>query len=353
MHGPCSGPRGAWRYVLTALTLVTAGCASDAVVAPPPKTDVSQLYWALTLDHHAVTLSTVAPYDTIRLTATPRTVNGDVLADLPAPTYTSLDLDRAHVDPDGLVHVVKTGTKIPVVATLVVGNVRHADTAFINVTSMASPTLPVSLSIDPKDRNPLDSAKIAEGTAKTLSALIKNASGTTINGLAVYYVSLDPTVAKIDRSTGRLEPVHPGHVTLIASATAYGVTVADTLVFKIGYALFVNPNFDPAVNNFVPSRIIIGAGGNVVFFNGTGTAVDVTFDDPSAALQDTRFCPIAPIVCGTGNIDAFSAQQDRDNGVITLPGARGRSFAVPGTYPFHSTIFGTTGEIVVMDESTL
>src|SRR5690242_15951235 len=61
-----------WRHLFVFGLLGLAGCGSDRVdtqINPNPST----LYWALTLDQHAITLSTVSPYDTVRLTAIPRT----------------------------------------------------------------------------------------------------------------------------------------------------------------------------------------------------------------------------------------------------------------------------------------
>ena len=89
------------------LALGVAGCGGDPSVTPPPQQDPTTLFWQLTLNVRAATMSTVAPYDTIRITATPRTISGSPITDLPAPTYTSLDLDRAQVDSMGLVHVIE------------------------------------------------------------------------------------------------------------------------------------------------------------------------------------------------------------------------------------------------------
>ena len=73
--------RGGAAAILAALL----GCGSDSV-APTPTTDVSHFYWSLTLGQHAINLSTVAPYDTVRIAATPRKADGTPLTD--AATYT-------------------------------------------------------------------------------------------------------------------------------------------------------------------------------------------------------------------------------------------------------------------------
>lgn len=335
--------------------LVAVGCAGDAAVAPPPATNVDSLYWALTLDHRAVTLSTVAPYDTIRLTATPRNVRGEPLSGLPAPTFTSLDLDRAQVSADGLVHVIGTGEGVPVVATLVVGNIRHADTTMINITDTAAPPELTSLSIHP-DAN--DTAAAAAGEYQDLTARAQGADDAPITGLSVYYETLDNTVATIDRSNGFFRPSRPGHVTVIATATAYGVTRADTLPVVVGYpvsGLIINvtPQKDASgntVNGFVPSDFTVGVGAVILFFNPTTAATDITFDDPTNVAQDDRDCGFLPSLCGTGSIEAWAKDPDDQSGLSAI---RARSFPVPGTYTYHSTIFGTTGRLVVVDPRTI
>jgi hypothetical protein len=359
MRRRCALSRPSLRCAAAVLALVVSGCASDATVAPAPANGDQQMYWALTLDHHAVTLSTVAPNDTIRLTATPRTVDGTPLTDLLAPTFTSLDHDRIAVSADGLVRVIKTGDQIPVVATLAVGNLLHSDTVFINVTAAAPPPVLAALSIQPESG---DSAKTATGSARDILARAIAADNSEIEGLAVYYTSLDPTIATIDRASGFLQPVRPGHVNVIATATAYGVTKADTLRLTIGYpvtGLTINVVAQRTVSGqivggFSPDRLVIGPGGTVLIGNHSGIVTDMTFDDPTNVMQVDMWCRppfsiIAPLMCGSGNIEAFAREPNDTQGLTAL---RTRRFPVPGTYNYHSTIFGTTGTIVVVDETT-
>jgi hypothetical protein len=349
--------RREWLAVLP--MLVVLGCAGDAPETPPPVTDPARIYWALTLDHHAVTLSTVAPYDTIQLTATPRTLDGTPLSGLPAPTFESLDLDRAQVSADGLVHAIKSGTQIPVVATLTVDNLRHADTVLINVTDEATPPVLASLSIQPDSG---DSAKTALDVNRSVTTHTLAADGSPISGLAVYYTTLGSDVATIDRATGFLFPVHPGHVTIVASATAYGVSRTDTLRYTIGYS--VQRELDvvaqvsasgQTVGGFNPPVIFVGPGARIIIVNQTNLATDLTFDDPTNVARDEEFCvppyiDAFPFFCEDGNVEAFANDPNDPSGASIF---RFRRFPVPGTYRYHSTIFGTTGTIVVVDESTL
>jgi hypothetical protein len=339
-----------------ALAALAAACATqDATVGPAPRTDAGQ-FWALTLDYHAVTLSTAAPYDTIRLTATPRDAAGNALAGLAAPRFRSNDLERVVVDSNGLVHAVQPGTQVLVIATVSVGSITLADTAAITVTNLASPPGLASFSIQPA---PGDSAMTTIDAPITLPTRALDSSGNPIDGLSVYYTAADDRTARIDRYTGEIFGVYPGHVTLTATATAYGVTKSDTVRYVIGWPSYATIAIAPrttktgqVVNGFVPGSITIGVGATVLFGNETTTLTDVTFDNPAAVDSSALYCFYAqfgfPWLCGTGNIEPFALDS-------TVYGSelRARSFPVPGTLSYHSTLFGTTGVIVVVDWHTL
>jgi hypothetical protein len=331
--------------------LVALGCASDATVSPSPAVDDSHMYWALTLDHRAVTLSTAPGYDTIRLTATPRNVAGQPLSDFPAPVYTSLDLEHVQVDADGLVHAIASGSALAVVASLTQDNHTHSDTVLINVTEDAPPPVLATFSIHPL---PGDSAKTSTDVQKSLQARTEDASGTPIEGLSVDYKTSDPTTAAIDRSTGVIQPIRPGHVVVVATATAYGITKRDTLNFTIGYPITLllsvalqQSSSGQQVAAFVPNHLVMGTGGVVLIFNPTTVATDITFDDPTNVAQADDYCGFLVAFCGTGNIEPFASNPDDPS---STSGNRARRFPVPGTYRYHSTIFGTTGSIDIIDE---
>jgi hypothetical protein len=337
---------------LALLALAALGCASDATVSAPPAVDDSHMYWALTLDHRAVTLSTAPDYDTIRLTATPRNVAGQPLSDFPAPTYTSLDLEHVQVDADGLVHAIASGNDLAVVASLTQDNHTHSDTVLINVTEDASP--PPALATFSIQPIPGDSAKTSTDVQKSLQARTEDASGTPIVGLAVDYRTSDPTTATIDRSTGVIQPIRPGRVIVVATGTAYGITKGDTLSFTIGYpvTLLLSVALQQSASGqqvaaFVPNHLVMGTGGVVLIFNPTTVATDITFDDPANVAQADEYCGFLPDFCGSGNIEPFASNPDDPS---STSGNRARRFPVPGTYRYHSTIFGTTGAIDIVDE---
>src|SRR5881394_859856 len=136
---------------LTGVAGGMAGCGGVDPVASyaGPVTDPTLLYTSLTVDHPAITMSTVAPYDALQLTATPRDALGNPMTGLPAPMYLSSDTTKVRVSADGMVTAVGTVIGVRVIATLVAGPVSHVDTALIDVTNTATPPKLASLSIQP------------------------------------------------------------------------------------------------------------------------------------------------------------------------------------------------------------
>lgn len=333
------------------LTAIAAalGCGSDPA-APTPAHEGSHLYWALTFDQHALNLSTAAPYDTARITATAFASTGEPLPDAPAPTYRSGDPERLQVSGDGFLRAIGAGTAIPLVAELTIGNIKHTDTALVDITTDPAPPTLASFSIHPI---PGDSAIWEANQLENFTMygprmiVPHDADGNVISGLAVYFASSDTTTARIDRQTGELNGIRPGQVLITASTTAYGAVKADTVPFTItmpaAMAVVVRPtNYDAPEADvmFEPRGVTIAAGGTVLFLRGIfSPPIEITFDDTTNVAEDHLFC-----YCGSGNIPAFGG----DTLDPFTNGVRARSFPVPGTYVFHtSTLNGATGSIVV------
>ena len=53
-------------------------------------------------------------------------------------SHTQVDV-RVQVGADGVLHAIKTGSRIPVVVALSAGNVTHTDTVYVTVTNKATP----------------------------------------------------------------------------------------------------------------------------------------------------------------------------------------------------------------------
>jgi hypothetical protein len=337
---------------------VTGGCGADAPSTSSPS-GPSAPYWALTLDHHAVTLSTIAPYDTIRLTATPRNVDGTPLTGLPGVIYASTDLSRVQVSADGVVQAVAAGDGIAVTATLQAGNLTHADTAIINVSADTAPRPLASLSIQVQ---PPDSATIPMGsfTPKVLPVVLLDVGGNPISDAAVYFQSSNPAIATVDRSAGAVTGNVPGTVTITATATVYGASRADSIRFTVGYpgpgqtVVIFGPQpvaNSPPVPGFLPADVTISTGANVVFSMTPGyTPTDVTFDDPTHVAEDTISSPFLGGMTGAGNIPTVTGCTSGLDYVSRFEQCnRSRVFPVAGVYPYRSVATGAAGRVTVVD----
>lgn len=354
----CSSRRSGGIVVIS--TVVLVGCVADAVYAPPPVTDPTKLYWSLALDHRAITMSLEPPYDTIQLTALPLTIQGRPISGLPAPTFTSLDLDHVQVSAQGLVHAIATGTQNVVVASLTTGNDTHVDTVYIDVTDSATYPVLSTFTIHPDVG---DSAKTAVGFGTTIQWRASDPGGNPIGDLSVYYAASDSTYATIDRS-GFLRPIRPGKLKVYATATAYGVTKADTLPYTLGFPISANTQITATTNStgqrilvFVPDKMVAGPGAVVLFGNESKQLVGVTFDNPTnvdsvtTASEYYLYCSYFAILCGSGNIPPFGVTPSDTSDISKMVAAlRLREFPVPGTYTFHSTVSGATGQITIMNQ---
>ena len=138
------------RVALPSLLCAVAamGCGTD-YVSPATPTDPSQLFATLALDHHAIVLSTTAPWNTIQLTATPMNVDGEPLTGLPAATYSLSDSGSVAITPDGELTALAPASGVLVIASMSGGNSTRKDTAYVTVTDV--PTAPVltTFSIQP------------------------------------------------------------------------------------------------------------------------------------------------------------------------------------------------------------
>ena len=355
---------GAW--LLTATLL--AGCGGLEPVAPySPITDPAALFMSLTLDHGAINLSTAAPYDKLQLTATPRDANGTPMPGLPTPTFRSSDTTKVWVTPEGLLQARQPGSRIRVIAELVVdGNIRHADTAMVNVTSSAPPPKLDVLSLEPVDEGAVWSMTsvqslfgqllfyLASGRsfqpAFDLKAL--DPDGNPIPGLAVEYESLDPEVVRVDPVSGNIRLLQPGEARLVARTTTYGVTMADTTLFTVtlpmieGVWIQRGPEGQPPT--VTSKTVVIRPGGYVFWTNQTADSVRVTFDDPAGAERIEEICTAYgatyPAHCESGDMAPFMGGESsfQDN-------TRGRQFKEPGSYTFHIEPLGITGQVVVTE----
>lgn len=340
---------------LSVLGLVSCG---DGAAPTEPMLDAAELYWALQLDQHAVTLALEPPFDTLTVTATPRNPDGAVLQGLGPVTFRSADPTRVQVSPAGVLRAVKAAGRIAVVAELRARNVTHADTVFVRVTAAAPPHPLASLSIDVHP----DSTRVgAHGSGnRRIVPRVTDVNGTPFTGALVDFASSDESLARIDRATGNMTTLtRRGPVDIVASATAYGVRLADTVMYTIGaptrFLIVIGrgsaygASTATAVN---ATSVRVAAGANVVWVWGPDLPpTDLTFDDPTlveAATVGLNGTPIGANT-GAGNIPPPEGCVSTNPAAI-LSCAKGRRFPVPGVYRYRSTLTGATGQIIVEAE---
>jgi hypothetical protein len=320
-----------------------------------------QAYWTLQLNYRAVNMSTVVPFDTVRLTASATNVAGAPLAAHGRVTYRTLD-SAVSVDSTGLVtarSVTDSGAWARVIASLQdpVANLTHVDTAFIRVTDTV-PHIPLdTFSLRP---TPNDSAKRSVdddngfGAPRNFAWPVHAADrvghilcDTTTCPLLVDYRSANPLIANIDRATGQVTAVEIGHTFLTASTWAYGVVMRDSILFIIGHKISYNISIglsdqsgDTTATFGAPPKVTLGVGAVVTFlcapFSTPACAqpVDVAFDhqtgiDTASAHLGSFALPIS----GSGNIPTFGGDPN------IIQDLRARRFKAPGTYRFYSTLF--------------
>lgn len=353
-------------WLAMAVTLV--GCGDIQPVEPySPITDPTTLFMSLTLDHGAINLSTAAPYDELQLTATPRDAAGTPMTTLGAPTFRSSDTTKLWVTPDGLLQARKPGNGIRVIAELVAeGNVRHADTALVNITANDAPQMLDVLSLEPTGEEavwpmaPLQSVLgqllflLSSGRSFQPGFQVKalDPEGSPIPGLVMEYESLDPEIASVNPIFGNVTVLQPGDVRVVVRTTAYGVSKADTTVFTATLPLINSVMIEPGPNDgpptVKPTTLMVRPGGYVFWSNLTLDSVSVTFDDPASATVIDDLCTglgaVYPAHCDAGNIAPFMSDANSfyDN-------TRGRRFMELGRYTFHIEPLGVAGQVIVSE----
>jgi hypothetical protein len=344
------------------------GCGEDVGgVAPTP---VTQLYWALTLNEHAVTLALTPPYDTIRLHAVARNANGDSLRS-PGPVQYTVADSAVKIDSAGLVtakyNTTARGKPTFVIASLqdTARHVTHVDTVFIQVTptAPASPLTTFSIQLPTTD----SAIRSVSDNAVTLTPKVLDANGVSMgSNILVAYWSSDSVRGKITSRTvntitdkgGKLKGVRLGHVTYYATTWAYGVAMKDSLPYtytlsnKVLVSVLEKTPYESLtpILYFYPTVITVGVGAVVTWDNqNENMPVDIVFDDTtnvdSARVSNSPLFPFT----GRGNISDFYL--DTSGGYTFADNfqnsRRARAFPVAGVYPYHSARYGTAASIVV------
>jgi hypothetical protein len=380
-----------WRLLLCLLLLSTVGgvfsCGGDSTTGPPRRSD-AQTFWALRLNQRAVQLALVPGANTVQLSATPVNAAGAILSGLGTVHYTTSD-STVTVSPTGLVtahFVTSLGGTTVVVASLQAQNVTLTDVVRIQVTDTVPQHLLATFSIQPAPndsaKRSLDFSSRGPGGIPGFSWPVRatDAAGTTVCdttacSLLVSYTSSNPTVATID-TAGAVTTMDTGRTVFTATTLAYGVALRDSVVFRVGYRLNVTVWIVLAavlgvltVVFHAPKVLILGVGATITFCspNNTGGAtspitslgipVDVVFDHPeaidSASTVSASFGQLITVPpSGSGNIAPFACDTDPDRNCLGDSNqVRSRRFPVAGTYHYHSSLFPSdTNTILIKKE---
>ncbi len=357
-------------------TLTITGCnLSDTGLSAYRPAD--QYFAVLALEHHAINLSTEAPYDTLTLHTIRTMGDGSVV---PGEVTYSVNKPGISVT-NGVLKANSAVTGAVVRVTLTHGTITRTDSALVSVIAGAPDHLHTFGLRLPAG----DSAKTAVEEAKSIPLVRTSVSGSNLSALLVSLVSSDTTIATITQSNGvsTIIPRRPGRVVLSASTFAYGAVWRDSLVFTVGWPIqFTVPIVERfttgsvgTVLDFGHRDFTIGVGGCVIWLNESlVTDMDVQFDDPSRALPPGgSVCPGTVQVLYAdvgGNIPPFRllprpevtaeelenfTEEELENYFNAYMAAafsvyRGRAFPAPGVFPYRSTLHGTSGIIRVCDE---
>jgi hypothetical protein len=322
-------------------------CRDDSF--PTQLLDPSKILFAVDLNHQAVLLSTTPPYDTLQLVITPRNAQGDVIADSVLVTYTS-GHPSVEVSPTGLLTAKAVRQFVQVIVRVSYNMQTRIDTVFVRVTGDANPPQMVVYGFDVSED---DSLKISPPGLFPNNHVLRvrglDANGDPIPDIIVKYSLSDQTMASLDPITGDLVGIRPGKVTIYATSTVYGVIRRDSIQYTIGNPMFAQIaivgrtpiHSRTVIPTFDPEMLIVGTGAVVLFNNISGELVDVVFDEPDKI--DAFPFNIPPFIRNdelSGNISPFAPDSTGSN-------TRYRVFNHPGIYPFHSTLHGVSGKIIV------
>ncbi len=331
------------------------------------------------LSARSVLMSTIAPYNTLQLQVTPRSIAGHVVPGTTHPTFLTKD-GTLSITPDGVVTAVavtpgSTPTWIAVSVKDTVNDITIIDTVYVTVTAQASSMPLQTLEFLPTRG---DSAKFGLTTSmfslpKDTIGVIANAGTMLTSQLKVRFRSSDTTVAQIHALNGSLTLKQPGQAVIEATTTYYGVTKTMTLPIRVGLPVgaqvYLRIQSSPTVSGtyiraFDPEVITIGVGGAVLFspegvVNDAAREIpwDVVFDDPSVAektslparlFQDSsgNVNPTPPLLTG----GKFNPACLGPSGFLPICQGARRAFKHAGTYTIRSALYGTSGTIIVKEE---
>jgi hypothetical protein len=360
-------------YVLACLGILPAACitACSSDVATPGFLGPEQQFWTFMVNARALTLSTVAPYDTFRLAVDPRDAkNAPFAGEIHSTFRVTSGSDNITVDSTGLVTALNptVDRQARILVRVADRRTQHTDTVFVRVTPTrpVSPLAGLTLHLPPGVSSPLPSVDAVAVTQTLVSFFglggvrlvldARDVSGDTIVDPWVSFTSSDSAVATVD-STGRVLGHTMGTATITASTTLYGVTRRDSLQLTFGLPQLSAFGISERTSNmsttplpyFLVGPQTVARGAVVYWLNQSGLTlsglgrrpgvdVDITFDTPDAVLAvPDSLNPLHQIFhinIGQqgGNIPLLPADATNPIGY----GIEARYFPQAGTYVFRS-----------------
>jgi len=330
------------RRIYSLIALMTIGTLSGCNVEGTVLTDPAQVLAVVRMNVRAVTVANITGANTVQLAVTAYRGTDEPIPDV-VPVYSVSD-NALHVTPQGLVTGVKATTNSYVVGQVSHGGVTHTDTTWISVINTTTPAPLATFRIAMPEN-------VAAGTSERITVTAIDANGVNRSAqIPVAFTTSEARTASVDRY-GDLTGITPERtVTVYARTMVHGVSYTDSLLIRISYPLagqiFVAPRRTATgklVLEFVPNTIQISAGASVIFCNcledvSNIQPIDVVFETPDAVQPSPH--PLIPT--GPGNIPPFARSEENPLTVMQI-----RLFPKPGTYRFHSAMYGTTGTLIV------
>jgi hypothetical protein len=347
--------------------LTTTLACSDLPIHPIRK-DLADQLWDVRIEPRAITMSTVAPYDTITLRTIAWNGVGDTITDDLEVRYHSVTDTTVRISDDGVLTVrTRTNTRgIKIVASVTYNKATRTDTATVVVTTEPTPPRIIDSivleTVDNLTREPTPPVWSIAGLTAPLIVPRVLSNGATVSNVPLSYTSSDQAIILVDPWTGAVTPQLKGTAHITATTTWYGTTYKKTLDVRVIGPL--NGTFriheriprgsDTAVVVITPQEIELEVGAYITWLNERQRPVEIIFDDPTHVEQFTgpimqyyqTICLFLGRLCNVG--------QSGGNVIIPAPNPEVdpstpldiRYIAVPGTYRFR-TESGGTGTIII------
>ncbi len=276
--------------ILLALSTVLGAC-NTGVLSDPVNSDDSSL-WDIRLNHQAILMSTIAPYDTVWLDVIGRNTKGERVPFDGTPKFRSSSRSIS-VDSLGNVQVLAATSEAWIIAEVVNRNIRYRDSVRIRVVNQlpSSPIRSLRFIVDSAKQaaNILTPFFISTPLEKQITVEALGENGDVINGAYVRFWVSDSISASVNPYTGSFRGLMPGkRVWVYAGATILGEPVLDSTEILVTDPVYVSarvvmtyPNGSKTpVYKFVPDELVVGVGGTVNFsIAPDSTRYDVQFTD--------------------------------------------------------------------------